>query len=314
MNQLVAKLVDDRESLSEEEIRSLADHMANDPAFAEEIVELLGMDNQLSITLSVDRKDFASQIHQRIRDMHVSPKRVEDGSSREHQGAATHWWTGHLLALAATFLLIVGGVSYYLFISNIAVLTAVSGDVYVKSGSRSVTAYPGKRLYSGNQVFCLSGNSEATITCKDGSCLEVGPRTQLGFSSRHGQYQAYLSSGSVSAVINKQQARRPFMISTRSAVATVLGTELSLTAGDDSTSMEVEKGLVRIMRNEDGRNAEVPAGQSIIASKDEEFVPVNWQWSDRFKGGVGSDAESHGITRGALTHTWWSYFKDNGLD
>ena len=114
--------------------------------------------------------------------------------------------------------------------------------------------------------------------------------------------------------IKKQKAQRPFMISTKSAIATVLGTELSLTAGDDSTSMEVEKGLVRIMRVADGKKVEVPAGQSIIDVKDVEFAPVNWQWSDRFKGGDGSGDAGHGFARTSLKHSWFDNFNDKILE
>jgi len=221
------------------------------------------------------------------------------------------WRSVRLLAIAAMFLAMAGaGVSYYFYNSNMAVLTDVAGEVYVKSSGEPVLSEPGKRIYSGDQVVCLSGDSAATITCRDGSCLRLGPRSLLGFSSGHGQYQAYLSGGSLSAVIKKQRDRSPFIISTKSAVATVLGTELNLTAGDDSTSMEVEKGLVRIMRVADGMKVEVPAGQSIIDAKDVEFVPVNWQWSDRFRGGKGSGGAGRGFARTSLKHSWFDNFND----
>jgi len=240
---------------------------------------------------------YEGQLHSRL------SMRSEAESFSERDGMPRRWWSSRALAVAATLMVLAGlGASYYLYNSNIAVLTSFSGDVYVTSRGKPVEAFEGKRIYSGNQVLCRDGGSEATITCRDGSSLRLGPRSELSFSVSHGQYQAHLSSGSVSAVIRKQDNRRPFIISTKSAVATVLGTELSLSAGDSSTSMEVEKGLVRIMRLADGKNVEVPAGKSVVDAKDVEFEPVNWQWSDRFKGGDGSGVAGGGIRNVSLNN------------
>jgi len=248
---------------------------------------------------------YEGQLHSRL------SMRSEAESFEERHGMPRRWWNSRALAVAATLMVLAGlCTSYYLYNSNIAVLTSFSGDVYVISSSKPADAFEGKRIYSGNQVLCRNGGSEATITCRDGSSLTLGPRTELSFSVSHGQYQSHLSSGSVSAVIKKQDNRRPFIISTKSAVATVLGTELSLFAGDSSTSMEVEKGLVRIMRLADGKKVEVPAGQSVVDAKDVEFEPVNWQWSDRFRGGDGSGGAGGEIKEVSLDNGWLENIKD----
>jgi len=244
---------------------------------------------ELHAWMKSDKANVETFVYEGMLHSRLSMRSQAEGYTEEQSPRS--WWNSRVLALAATLLIVAGiGMAYYVYGSNVAVVAEVNGDVIVKSWGAPRQAFVGEKIYSGSRVICRDGSSQAVIKCNDGSSLSLGPRTELSFTVSRGQYRAFLYSGTLFAAIKKQKDKNPFIITTRTAVATVLGTELNLAAGDASTSMEVDKGLVRLTRIDDGKKVEVPAGQSVIASKDVEFEPEAWQWSDRFRGGSGAGA------------------------
>jgi hypothetical protein len=66
---LLARFVDDRNSLSEGELRELIAGMRSDENLAREVRDHLVFDELLSENLREDRADLSAQVRQRIRDM-----------------------------------------------------------------------------------------------------------------------------------------------------------------------------------------------------------------------------------------------------
>ncbi|MBI3761210.1 MAG: FecR domain-containing protein, partial [Chloroflexi bacterium] len=81
-----------------------------------------------------------------------------------------------------------------------------------------------------------------------------------------------LSRGMLRAEVAKQPPAAPLVFATPTADARVLGTELVLFAGADSTRLEVRTGRVRLTRREDGLSVDVAAGSTAVAPKTGTFV------------------------------------------
>jgi len=296
MDQLVAKFIDDRESLSEEEARSLADRMAKDPAFAAEVIRLLEMDNRLSVTLGADRQDFAAQVHQRIRDLKEG-KRVAIPVEHKTSGDVHFPWGRFLLAMAASVLVLFGasvGV-YYQKHPAIAVLTSVSGDVFVTSGAKTTKARPGVRLLTGANVVVDGKNSTAIIVWKDGSSMRLDGNSMLTMLVVDEQKRCLLAHGDLKAEVWKQQKDKPLIISAPYSQIKVLGTTLRVTSGWKSTELSVVEGKVNVERLSDGKTVDVKTRHSVTMNADDsaELELQRFYWADRFsgsKGGVGNAA------------------------
>jgi hypothetical protein len=290
MDQRVSKLIDNRESLSEEEIRSLAEHMASDPAFAEEVIGLLETDNLLSVTACLDRQDFVAQVHQKIRDLNaglsVKPPVVQASSSRLH----VRWWR-RAMALAASVLVLLG-VSVGVYNRNqpvIAELTSVSGDVFVTSDTKTIKGAPGMWLLSGAQVVVGGPGNTTVVAWKDGSSMRLDGISRLTILSVDGQKRCFLSHGVLNAEIKKQQKGKPLIIDAPYSQITVRGTTLRLSSDGKSTELLVVEGLVSMKRLSDGKSVDVTASHSAKVTSDDSFALVAQRvyWVDRFSGKPG---------------------------
>lgn len=107
--ELVARWMDDREGLSEEDAAELVRRLGADPALAREVKEQLATDELLSRRLAVDRRNFESQVAQRI--VGAGSERTFLRSTldrvREERGRRARWLV-HLPEVAAAVILIAG--------------------------------------------------------------------------------------------------------------------------------------------------------------------------------------------------------------
>jgi ferric-dicitrate binding protein FerR (iron transport regulator) len=134
-----------------------------------------------------------------------------------------------------------------------SVLTA-AGDVEVPSGP----ARPGMRLAAGSSVRTGTGSS-VVLGYDDGSRLALGARTSLVVPAT-GRAPIHLEAGVLQGDVARRTPERRLVISTSSAVITVLGTRLRLAAEAGRTVLGVEHGTVGMRRLADGHEVVVPAG------------------------------------------------------
>lgn len=125
-------------------------------------------------------------------------------------------------------------------------------------GGRWVSAYRGLPLNSGAYVRTGS-NSRAQIQYADGSIMRLGSRS-IARIRYVGSKTVTVSRGRAYFKVKKQRSR--MKVRTRTAVATVLGTEFVVEVKDDATKLTTLEGNVGVSDVEGGRMIELGAGMT----------------------------------------------------
>ena len=169
------------------------------------------------------------------------------------------------LALAASVAVL--GASLWLFLSGrpnpVLTLVESTGTVTTSDGT---PVSPNDRLTAGT-ITTIGEASTALLRFSDGTLITLHGETELTFSEEHQKILA-LSRGNLSAEVKPQPAGRPMLVRTPSAVAEVVGTAFDLTARPEDTLLKVNEGLVKLKRLADGREVDVSANRSAVASLD----------------------------------------------
>jgi len=178
------------------------------------------------------------------------------------------------VAAAATIALIA---SVYLSFSNvepkIARITQLSGSLqWTGDGGRVFHNLLVDTKLPGGTIEGMVPGSWFELEFKDGSTVTISGNSILTFSD-HGQKKLYLKEGSVSGNVKPQQAGKPMLIYTRSAMLEVLGTQFEVEAGLAATMLNVSEGKVRVKRFSDGNTVEVEARHRVVAAADREMLP-----------------------------------------
>jgi len=139
---------------------------------------------------------------------------------------------------------------------------AVGGEVAVQTEAGKVAAKADLGLIPGQEIHTGNRSAHAVVRLSDGTRIHLAGDTLLRLVDAH---TFNLSRGMLRAEVAKQTA--PMIFATPTADARVLGTELVLFAGAETTRLEVRTGKVRLTRREDGASAEVGAGQTATAPK-----------------------------------------------
>lgn len=146
-------------------------------------------------------------------------------------------------------------------------------------GGRWVNAYRGLALNSGAYVRTGS-NSRAQIHYADGSVMRLGSRS-IARIRYLGSKNVTVNRGKAYFKVNKQRQR--MKVRTRTAVATVLGTEFVVEVNDtpqtcqqdcgDQTRITTLEGNVGVSGAEGGPMIEVPAGMTTEVGEGDEPSP-----------------------------------------
>ncbi|MHC4749922.1 MAG: ankyrin repeat domain-containing protein [Planctomycetota bacterium] len=132
-------------------------------------------------------------------------------------------------------------------------------------GGRVVRDLEAGSSLRGGTLESLSTDSWAVLTFRDGSKVTVSGQSMLTISEDQ-QKQVHLREGIVSASVAPQPHGQPMLIHTPTAKLEVLGTQLNVDTQRTSTTLRVNKGLVRVTRLADGSVAEVPADHQVVVS------------------------------------------------
>ena len=128
--------------------------------------------------------------------------------------------------------------------SNAPRLTSIRGTVTLERAGALRAATPGAALHPGDR---LRAGDQASVTigfARESTVLRLGARSVLQTGSVRQGKQLQLESGSLAAVVAPQPKGRPLRIATSNAVATVLGTQFTLAAKPQATTLEVWQGKV----------------------------------------------------------------------
>lgn len=169
------------------------------------------------------------------------------------------------LALAASIAVLAASAWLFFASKPDTVLTLVESTGTVAWSDGTVIA-SGEPLPAGT-LETVGEASSALLRFEDGSLITLHGDAELSFASEH-QKVLSLTRGTLSAEVRPQPADRPMLIRTPSAMAEVVGTVFDLSARSEDTLLKVDEGLVKLKRLADGREIDVPADRSAVASLD----------------------------------------------
>jgi WD40 repeat protein len=153
----------------------------------------------------------------------------------------------------------------------IARLEAVHGEVYQLAGTTRSLVQTGREIRSG-QGLETGEDSTAVLAFADGTRLQLGADTvlaELTDSAGRGK-RIDLVEGSVLADVTRQKPDRPMLLTTARAELTGQGTRFLVCSGPSATHLELEQGLVRLVRRDDQQAIDVEAGFYAEVASDSE--------------------------------------------
>lgn len=260
IDDLLSKYLDDRNSLSDDEYRTLIRMLQESPELAQKLKSLLVTDDALSRHLSMDRKDFESQVTQRLidlRDPADMAERVRErisvqGGSAQEQGRWRPSWFqrwGWAAATAAMLLLSVLFYAYTKFSSSGGDIRALSLTAEV--GPKSKVILKWKDVFGSEEGFQIERSFDgmiyteiARVASGVDTYVDSGSQnTTLGYyrvrAFSHSGYSGYSNTASVS-----MSSRPAISVSARGYVGKG---QQSLVAGIAITGTENRKILIRTL-------------------------------------------------------------------
>ncbi len=177
--------------------------------------------------------------------------------------------------------------------SSVARVTGLKGDL-IWTGDRGQIVRNikvGTEL-AGGTIEGLAPDSWFELRFNDGSTIMISGSSLLTFGD-DGQKVLRLREGHLSAKVSPQPNDRPMVISTRSAVLNVLGTQFNMEADLTSTDLTVNEGAVRFKRFSDGEEVVVEAQYQVTSDQDKRLLPVRvpssvFTWKSELNGQVGN--------------------------
>ena len=137
-------------------------------------------------------------------------------------------------------------------------------DVGVLGNGQPLLAGVASIIHTGDRLEATQG--PLTIVLNDGSRLRLVAGGNLGFGPRVDAPVVQLAHGRLEAEIAHQPAGHSLVISTRTAEIRVIGTTFSVDESAAATRVEVEQGVVRCRRAEDGAEVDVRAGEQTLVA------------------------------------------------
>jgi len=143
-----------------------------------------------------------------------------------------------------------------------------SGNVTISRGNQTIQPDTNAKLYNGD-VITAAEQAMAVIRYNDeGTSIKLRERSILKLEDNQGAKHLSLNSGAIAASVAHQPEGKPMIIATPTASATVLGTSFSMKSREESTTLEVISGKVRITRETDRNSADVSTGNRVEVNRD----------------------------------------------
>lgn len=180
-----------------------------------------------------------------------------------------------LLALAGVALIAFLTQTYLIrdFRNEIITVTSVGGPIaWTGDGGRVSNELAVGEKLPGGTMELLAPDSFVEFAFEDQSTVSLAGLSAITISTEQSdtpskrQKELHLRHGRLFASVQKQPSGRPLLVHTPSAELTVLGTQFDVETVSDSTRLTVNQGRVRLKRLPDGKEVDVPAQQSVLAS------------------------------------------------
>lgn len=148
-------------------------------------------------------------------------------------------------------------------VATLAVLTGASPDATLIHDGQTIRAKSGLALSNQDQLSTREG--VATLAYADGTIVQLSANSALKLDGTSSGKQIRLLSGTLHCSAAKQAPATPFVLQTREASSTVLGTTFKLMAVSGSTTLQVDEGSVKFTDLATHESAQVGAGEFAVA-------------------------------------------------
>jgi WD40 repeat protein len=273
----------EEENLSAAEMEALAEGLERDPEARAQAVRQFTFSSALARALRLLHQEEGT------RNQFSEPSRTADGGGRMEEMSAIRIPPSDVRPrgrLPVGIKRLVAGLAAALLVlaiwalwdgtrqapaAVIARLEAVHGEVYQLEGAARSPVQAGREIRSG-QGLETGEDSTAVLTFSDGTRLQLGADTilaELTDGAGRGK-RVDLVEGSVRAEVARQEPDRPMLLTTPRAELTGQGTRFLVCSGPGATHLELEQGLVRLVRRDDQQAIEVEAGFYAVVATDAE--------------------------------------------
>lgn len=292
-DRLIKQYIEDRDSLSPEELDQLIDVLREQPKLAIEVRTQLLVDDLLAQKLAVDRRNFLAQVGQRIGDFEQGEEEIYSqvsdlralAEAELHEAKARRsspWAMAGVTALALSLAVVAFLLPQYWPISPRAVATVqdVSGNVVVVKGGQRLPVQVGDTISTGTPLEVATG-SLVRLQYVDKTLVQFGgdSKFELIADRKSKAKNVRMQQGEALASVQPQRDVGPMVFQTPQARAIVLGTEFRLIVSALETRLDVTEGKVEFVRNIGGAPAFVTAHQSAVADQ-QSLVLRKLQWPD----------------------------------
>ncbi|QDU26307.1 FecR protein [Anatilimnocola aggregata] len=293
-DRLIKQYVEDRLSLSAEELDQLIEALRAQPALAIELRTQLLLDDLLAQKLAFDRRNFLAQVGQRIGDFEQGEEEIYSQVSElralaeaelveKPQHAQSSRWTMAIVAvLAVTLATLAFLAPQYWPVAprTMAEVRDVHGDVFTVKGEQRSLVRTGDSVSTGILYEVVRG-AHVRIEFRDKTTVEFGSGTKFQLvADRKSQAKlVQVDQGEVVAHVMPQRDLGPMVFNTPHARAIVVGTELRLIIEPEQTRLDVTEGQVDFERLAGGSPLRVAAHQSGVANQTG-LVLRSLQWPD----------------------------------
>ena len=288
-NDLMARLIDD--TLSPNELEKLTQTLREHPERHQLLRDQLETADLIAQTEDElrDGRRFVATVLVRTSDdpfVEVVATQLNKASSKKNIERALWVVIPLLLAIIVISGIVFRGQSPVLRIAE------VSGPVLWTADGVVVSETLDGRAIRGGTLDSLSVDSWAVLEYSDGTRVTISGLSRLTVANGP-QKEVRLGQGRLSVNASPQSPDRPMLIHTPTARLEIVGTQLNVDSNSTATVVNVNEGLVRLIRLVDGRTTDVPAAYQAVASVDRhaELIAIRRPeptrvWQSRFPAGV----------------------------
>ena len=280
MNDLIARFLDDRRSLSEAELDALTRHLESHPEELAEVCAQLACDDLLSRRFDEKRAAFVARVKDAA-EVASSAAVAESDLVRAVQrrvglenepsifARCRQWWVARpCFAWAAV------GAAACILVALIFIRPAIPpklpevrlaetrGDVRVWREQQTMPATSGFVLQAGDWVLTGEDGSAAVEFAGETTRIVVGAKAEFGVVTARPGKQLKLVAGTLTASVARQSASQPMLLRTPTARAEVLGTKFELSANKTTTQLRVTEGRVLIAQKDEESGVVVETAQT----------------------------------------------------
>jgi len=290
---LLKQYVEDRDSLSPEELDQLIAALRDKPSLAIELRTQLLMDDLLAQKLVLDRRNFLAQVGQRIGDFEQGEEEIFSQVSElralaeaelvERPKPAGNRWTVGLIGVLASVVAVVAflGPQYWpVSPREVATVRQLEGNAVLVSGADRIPLKTGDKLFTGTPIEVADGGT-LRIEYRDQTSVQFNGGSHLKLvADRKSQAKlVQVDVGDVLASVAPQKEIGPMIFTTPQARAIVVGTEFRLVVSPQSTQLDVTEGKVDFQRIAGGELLRVAANQSGLADG-QQLALRDLKWPD----------------------------------